>query len=190
MKVALSHPVVVVWMFAASTACTTRSPPLLPEIELTLDCSQLPRRSDGVAVEKALFAAGFDVLNAARLAEELKMRFEPPVSIDAIDGQGHIVSIRGVYAHLPRQQRSQRASLIFAFYDRPNGPKASSPKSQLSTLARQLPMCQVTRVEPHANGPSAASSYEKMANDIRSHLNSARVEAPNSETHRQHRGPI
>ena len=167
-------------------AACARSDPLLPDIEYSLDCSELPSRSNGIAVENALFSAGFEVLNGSRLAKELHMRIGTPASIDAIERRGHIISVRGRYAHLPGQEASQRAFLTFSLYSQPSGFENAQMDALLRSLSNQLPMCSVTKVKRHRGAASDERAYEIKAKDVWDKLERARVAAPGSDTYRRH----
>jgi hypothetical protein len=161
---------------------------LLPELGVSLDCSEGPSSADEITIERNLFQAGFDVLNRARLARELHVEFTPPVRIDAIDEHGRIVSVTGFGEPRAGGQQEATRYLDISLYSQPPTSRDAKLERDLESLAWAIPKCSVRKVERHSNPASVEWLYRDIARKTRGWLHQAEREAPASDTHRVHQG--
>jgi hypothetical protein len=176
--------------FLALTAngCSSDSAPagLLPDLGVSLDCSEGPSSADEISIEKNLFQAGFDVLNRARLARELHVEFNPPVMIDAIDKHGRIVTVTGFGEPRTGGQQESTRYLDSALYSQPPTSRDARLEGNLENLARAVQKCSVRKVERHSNPASIGWLYRDIARQTRGWFGQAERQAPASDTHRVH----
>jgi hypothetical protein len=133
-----------------------------------------------------LYSAGFDVLDRARLARELRLDFSPPVRIDAIDRKGRIVSVTGFGDAIPRDQPAESFYVAVSLYSRPPTSRDAGLEAQLESVASEIPMCSVTKVERHTNSATIEWLYEDVAKKVRGWFSQAKRAAPASDTQRVH----
>lgn len=168
--------------------CSSHGAPagLLPDLIASFDCSQGPSEADEIAIERRLFLAGFDVLNRARLARELRVEFSPTVRIDAIDRQGRIVSVTGFGHPRPGQQPKATHYLYISLYSQPPTQRDAELERELESLASAIPECSMRSVERHSNPASIEWLYLDIAGKTRDWFGQAKREAPGSDTRSVH----
>ena len=174
---------------AGVCGCASSGEGLKPDLNIDLDCSRPLGPADEIAIENGLHAAGFDVLNRARLARELRVEFSSPVTIDAIDAidaQARMVSVTGFEDPTPNEQEERRFYLFVSLYSRPPTSRDVALETQLQKIAAEVPMCSVTKVERHANAASIEWLHKDIAKKTRGWFNQAKREAPASDARRVH----
>lgn len=171
---------------AGACSCASSGEGLSPDLHISLDCSQSLGPADEIALEKDLYSAGFDVLDRARLARELRVEFSPPVSIDAIDGKGRMVNITGFAAPVRSKQETPPFFLAVSLYSRPPTSRDAALETELEKLARAVPMCSVGKVERHTNLASVGRLYDHIAKRTRGWFEQAQRAAPASDARRVH----
>lgn len=170
----------------AACSCSLSSEGLSPDLNISLDCSQPLGPAGEIALEKGLYSVGFDVLNKARLARELRVDFSRPTSIDAIDQPGRMVSVTGFEASVPSEQEKRPFYLAVSLYSRPPTSRDAALEAQLEKLAGEISMCSVAKVERHSNPASIEWLYNDIAKRTRGWFEQAQREAPASNTRRVH----
>jgi len=159
---------------------------LSPDLNISLDCSQPLRPAAEIALEKGLYSVGFDVLDRARLARDLRVEFSPSVSIDAIDPKGRMVSVTGFGEDVPTEQGKRPFYLAVSLYSRPPTSRDTALEGELEKLAREVSMCAVAKVERHTNPASIEWLYDDIAKRTRGWFEQAQHEAPASDARRVH----
>jgi hypothetical protein len=172
-------------LVAALCSCSTSGEGLSPDLNISLDCSQPLRAVDEIALEKRLYSIGFDVLNRARLAREMRVEFSPPVMIDAIDAEGRMVSVTG-FGEIVSGQEQMPTYLGISLYSRPPTSRDAKLETQLESLAADVPKCSVRKVERHVNPASIDWLYRDITKRTRGWFAQAKDSAPASVTHRVH----
>ena len=169
-----------------ASGCSSTSEGLSPDLNITLDCSQPLGPADEIEIEKGLYSAGFNVLNRARLARELRVEFSPPVTIDAIDAQDRMVSVTGFGDDVSTDQADRPYYVAVSLYSRP--PTARDPRleARLQELAVEVPMCSVAKVERHTNPASIEWLHKDIAKRTRGWFEQAKREAPASDARLVH----
>ena len=170
------------------SGCSSAAAPsgLLPDLNLTLRCKESPSVADEVKIEKDLYSAGFDVLNRARLARELRLEFSPPIMINAIDRNGRLVSVTGIASLLQGQQRQWPYYLAISLYSHPPTSRDARLERSLENMTAGIPKCSPETVERHSNSASAESLYREIATQTRGWFGEAEEQAPSSDAHRVH----
>ena len=173
-------------LLLCSGSCISNSEGLSPELNITLDCSQPLGTADEIAIEKGLYSSGFDVLNRARLARELRVEFSPPVTIDSIDTKGRMVSVTGLEVPTTTEREKRKFYLAFSLYGRPPTSRDPALEARLQKLAAEVPVCTVTKVERHTNASSIEWLHKDIAKRTRGWFEQAQREAPASDARRVH----
>lgn len=171
---------------AGACSCTSSSEGLSPDLNISLDCSQKLSLADEIELETGLYSAGFDVLNRARIARDLRVEFPPAVSIDAIDPKGRIVTVDSFGEGLSNEQGKTTFYLNLSLVSRPPTSRDTALETLLEKLAAEVSTCTVAKVERHANNASIEWLYDDIANRTRGWFEQAKQEAPTSNGRRVH----
>lgn len=171
-----------------ASGCSSNGGPsgLQADLGVSLDCSKPLRPGDEIALEKGLYSAGFDVLNRARLARELRAEFSPPVMIDAIDPQGRMVSVTGFSPPDVDPNWNTSFFLAVSLYSHPPTVRDAKLEATLRSLASSVPACSIRKIERHRNPASIEWLYIDTAKTTRGWFGQAEREAPASDARRVH----
>jgi hypothetical protein len=174
---------------AFCTGCFRVGPEHLnSDFGLDLDCSARIAPTDEVQLGQRLYSLGFDVLNRAQLAREMRVEFSSPVQIDAIDASGRMVSVVGTSVEADMRPKDTAPFwLSIALYSKPPTVRDSALERQLEQIARAIRTCSVTRIQRGANGADDSQKvYKQTEKMTRGWFLQAQQMAPNSSAYLLH----
>jgi hypothetical protein len=172
---------------AGPRSCTSSSSEgLSPDLNISLECCQRLGPADEIKIETGLYSAGFDVLNRARIARDLRVEFAPTVSIDAIDPRGRIVTVDSFGEGVPSEQGNSPFYLNLSLVSRPPTSRDTALEKHLEKLAAEVSTCSAVKIERHSNTASLQWLYNDIAKRTRGWFEQAKQEAPASNARRVH----
>ena len=138
------------------------------------DCATQPSPGALAAVERTMFAAGFDVLDTVAIAHERRISYPYPVEIDALDGAGrHIYLISLGIAGASRPEGSPFVIHVMLYTRPPTRRDAALELATMNWMTADL-RCSISEAARHENGSAALPTYDRTIADLKSRFEEAR----------------
>lgn len=161
---------------AVAPACLARKPgPLRPDMSLRVDCSQQPSNQKLLNLKRAIFEAGFDVLDKVQLAKEARTAYPFTLRVDAIDKAGRYISILAIQTtDDPRSQANEPFEISVGLYSEPPTKRDQGLEQLIQSLVTSGLGCSEVTIERHENSLDAKAIYTLTSGYVRDWVKQAR----------------